>query len=81
MSEQIGTLTRYDDVYATYQTADLNDARIPAFIQALTQSKPVSFKGKVYLIRRILMCEDQTIIVLKALKVENKNQSAPMVKE
>lgn len=63
-----GILARYDDGYATYHTADLNDARIPAFIQALTQAKPVSFQGKVYLIRRILLCEKKTIVVLKALK-------------
>lgn len=64
-------LEKYDAVYATYQTADINDARIPAFIQALTQSKPVSFQGKIYLIRRILLCEEKTIVVLKAIKVES----------
>ncbi len=59
--------TRYDTMYWTY-TSSLDDARLPAFINALTQGKPVSFQGKVYFIRRILMCEEKTIIVLKLVK-------------
>lgn len=59
--------TQYDTYYWTY-TSDLSDERLPAFIKALTESKPVSFQGSVYFIRRILMCEEKTIIVLKAMK-------------
>jgi hypothetical protein len=59
--------TRYDDRYWTY-TTDLADTRLPAFVQALIQSKPVAFKDHIYFVRRILMCEESTIIVLKVLK-------------
>lgn len=58
---------QYDQCYWTY-TSNLSDERLPAFIRALTESKPVSFQGNVYFIRRILMCEEKTIIVLKAVQ-------------
>lgn len=59
--------TQYDKLYWVY-TSHLSDTRLPAFIQALTQGKPVSFQTRVYFIKRILMMEEKTIIVLKALK-------------
>lgn len=64
MSEVIETFQQYDQCYWTY-TNDLSDERLPAFIRALTNHQPVSFKGKVFFICRILLCEEKTIIVLK----------------
>lgn len=66
---------QYDTAYWTY-TSNLSDERLPLFINALTKHQPVSFKGKVFFIRRILMCEEKTIIVLKVIKVESQNKSS-----
>ena len=68
MIENVSVFAPYDECYATYSTVDLSDERLPLFISALTQAKPVSFKGKIYFIRRILMCEEQTTVVLKEVK-------------
>jgi len=66
--DDLAVFAPYDECYATYSTADLSDERLPLFINALTQAKPVSFRGKVYFIKRIQMMEDQTIVVLKEFK-------------
>ena len=65
MSET-ATFERYDQAYWTY-TSQLSDERLPAFIKALIEHKPISFKGKIFYLRRILMTDDKTIIVLKEL--------------
>lgn len=61
---EVETFRQYDQCYWMY-TNDLSDERLPAFIQALTNHQPVSFKGRIFFIRRILMCEEKIIIVLK----------------
>lgn len=79
MSNQVSTFERYDKLYWTY-TSQLDDQRLPAFINALTQNKPVSFRGNVFYIKRILLMEEKTIIVLRVIQIENKNKPAHVVK-
>lgn len=63
----VAELKKYDALWYTY-TSHIDDTRLPAFIEALTQSKPVSFQGKIYTIQRILMCVEKTIVVLKVFR-------------
>lgn len=71
-------LEKYDAVYSTY-TSQLDDTRLPLFIEALIKSKPVSFQQKVYIIKCIRMTADETIIVLKVFQNENKIKSSHVV--
>lgn len=80
VANQVETFERYDQAYWTYTNA-LDDTRLPAFIRALTDQKPVSFKGQIFFIKRILMLETHTIIVLKVVHFENKTKSVDVVKE
>lgn len=58
---------RFDQIYSTY-TAALDDQRLPKFIQAMIQHKPVSFQGEVYTIQHIHLTPVKTIVVLKEVK-------------
>lgn len=60
-------LEKYDAVYSTY-TSDLDDVRLPLFIKALVDKKPISFQLRIYYIMRILLTAEKTIIVLKAVQ-------------
>lgn len=64
MTGSIETFQQYDATYWTL-TSNLSDEKLPLFIRALTNHQPISFKGKIFFICRILMCEEKTIIVLK----------------
>lgn len=61
------TFVQYDEAYWTY-TTQLNDARLMAFIRAMSEEKPVSFQGKVYNIMRISIMPETTIVVLRDIR-------------
>lgn len=57
-------LHRFDTTYFRYDTKDLDDPRIPKFIEAMRCKQIVSFQGEKYTIKCITLTEKRAEILL-----------------
>lgn len=61
----MSNLWRVNPDYWRYDTNDLNDERIPKFIDAMKRQAVVSFKGEKFIIKHLHLTPTRAEVVLK----------------